>query len=50
MMKSLIANLKVRTKMSLAALLLVLPLFYLSIQFYRTMSEQIRGSYLESIG
>ena len=50
MMKSLIANLKVRTKMSLAALLLVLPLFYLSIQFYRTMSDQIRGTYLESIG
>ncbi len=36
--------------MSLAALLLLVPLTYLSVQFFRTVSEQIHGSYLESIG
>jgi len=49
-MKSLIRNLKVRTKLSVAAVLLLMPLLFLSVQFYRKTAEDINGSRLEVVG
>lgn len=49
-MKSLIANLKVRTKMTLAAVLLLLPLTFLSLQYYLKSADDIRGTNSEIYG
>lgn len=40
-MRSLLSNMRVRTKMSIAAILLVLPLIYLSLQFFLKTSEDV---------
>ncbi len=50
MMNSLFGNLRVRTKMSIAALLMLLPLFYLVIQFTLKASEDINSTKLETQG
>lgn len=48
--KSLLANLKVRTKMSAAATLLILPLTYLSVQYFLKSSEDIASTRQEISG
>lgn len=50
MMRSLLSNLRVRTKMSIAAALLLLPLIYLSLQFFFKTSEDIHSTRLEVAG
>lgn len=47
MMKSLLANMKVRIKMFLAVVTLIIPLFFLSVQFYWKTSEDIHSARLE---
>jgi methyl-accepting chemotaxis protein len=49
-MRSLLSNMRVRTKMSIAAILLVLPLIYLSLQFFLKTSEDILSTRLEVAG
>jgi methyl-accepting chemotaxis protein len=50
MMKSLLANLKVRTKMSIAAFLLLGPLVFLCVQFFRSTAGEIQGTKAELRG
>ncbi len=50
MMRSLLSNLRVRTKMSIAAILLLVPLLYLSVQFFLKTSEDIHSTKLEVSG
>lgn len=49
-MKSLLANLRVRTKMTLAAVLLLLPLLFLAIQYYLKAAQEITSTRLEIQG
>lgn len=49
-MKSLLANLRVRTKMTLAAVLLLLPLVFLAVQYYLKAGEEISTTRLEIQG
>jgi len=49
-MRSLLSNMRVRTKMSIAAVLLLLPLLYLSLQFFLKTSEDILSTRLEVAG
>lgn len=49
-MKSLMGNLRVRTKMSIAAFLLAGPLLFLCIQFYRSTAGEVKGSQAELLG
>ena len=50
MMDSLLANLRVRTKMTLAAALLLLPLSFLAVQYYLKSSEDVAATKLEITG
>ncbi|AFM11076.1 methyl-accepting chemotaxis protein [Turneriella parva] len=50
MMRSLLSNLRVRTKMSIAASLLLLPLIFLSLQFFLKTAEDIHSTRLEVAG
>lgn len=49
-MKSLLSGMKVRTKMSLAAVLLLIPLLYLAVHYYLKSSEDIAATKLEISG
>lgn len=49
-MKSLLANMKVRTKMTLAAVLLLLPLLFLAAQYYVKAAEEITSTRSELQG
>ena len=50
MMNSLLANLRVRTKMTLSAALLLLPLVFLAVQYYLKAGEEISTTRLEIQG
>lgn len=50
MMKSLLANMKVRAKLSAAAVLLLLPLLFLAVQYYLKSTEDIVSTKLELSG
>ncbi|MBN8219677.1 MAG: methyl-accepting chemotaxis protein [Spirochaetes bacterium] len=50
MMEAFLAGLKIRTKISTAAGLLILPLFYLAIHFYQKSAEDINSTKLELAG
>lgn len=50
MMKSLLANMKVRAKMSAAAALLLLPLLFLAVQYYLKSAEDITSTKMELSG
>lgn len=49
-MEAFLAGLKIRTKISIAAGLLILPLFYLAIHFYQKSAEDINSTKLELAG
>ena len=49
-MEAFLAGLKIRTKISIAAGLLILPLFYLAIHFYQKTAEDINTTRLELAG
>ena len=49
-MRTVLSNLRVRTKMSIAATLLLVPLLYLSVQFFLKTSEDIHSTKLEVSG
>lgn len=50
MMKSLLANMKVRAKLSAAAVLLLLPLLFLAVQYYLKSTEDVVSTKLELSG